>query len=106
MDLILDRMANRGMDGVGIWKGGCYPHHIDHYALQVLVKGALQSQVEQQLQTKNPNLPLEEIRTISRREVLAERGRIMGELTARYLQGLGIDAWDGLPEMPYPLPAQ
>ena len=46
MDLMLDRMANRGMDGVGIWKGGCYPHHLDHYALHVLVKGISQSEVE------------------------------------------------------------
>ena len=95
MDLILDRMANRGMDGVGIWKGGCYPHHMDHYALHVLVKGTLQSQVEQRLQTENPNGSLEEIRTVSRREILAERGRIMEELTTQYLQGLEIDAWDG-----------
>ena len=49
MDLMLDRMANRGMDGVGIWKGGCYPDHMDHYALHVLVKGILQSQVEQEI---------------------------------------------------------
>jgi glutamate synthase domain-containing protein 2 len=37
MDQMLDRMANRGMDGVGIWKGGCYPEHMDHYALHVLI---------------------------------------------------------------------
>ena len=48
MDLMLDQMANRGMDGVGIWKGGCYSHHMDHYALHVLVKGTLQSQVEEE----------------------------------------------------------
>ena len=46
MDLMLDRMANRGMDGVGIWKGGCYPLHLDHYALHLLVKGILQEDVE------------------------------------------------------------
>ena len=70
MDLMLDRMANRGMDGVGIWKGGCYPQHLDHYALHVLVKGMLQSEVEQDYQARDPNGGPDEIRQRARQEVL------------------------------------
>ena len=54
MDLMLDQMANRGMDGVGIWKGGCYSHHMDHYAFHVLVKGTLQAEVEEKLRAGSP----------------------------------------------------
>ena len=70
MNLMLDRMANRGMDGVGIWKGGCYPHRMDHYAFQVLVKGTLQSAVEQDILAKQPGLDQEEIRQRARQESL------------------------------------
>ncbi|MDP2969247.1 MAG: glutamate synthase-related protein, partial [Deltaproteobacteria bacterium] len=66
MDLMLDRMANRGMDGVGIWKGGCYPDHMEHYALHVLVKGILQSQVEQEYASRKPDLDPKEIRRKAR----------------------------------------
>ncbi len=95
MDLILDRMANRGMDGVGIWKGGCYPHHMDHYALHVLVKGVLQSQVEQEFLMKRPDMGSTEIRRKAREEVLAERRRIMQQIQGQYFTGLWVNDFDG-----------
>ncbi len=95
MDLMLDRMANRGMDGVGIWKGGCYPHHMDHYALHVLVKGTLQSQVEQEYTTREPDIDPEEIRRRARQEILAGRRRIMQEIMEQYFKGLELDGFDG-----------
>ena len=95
MDLMLDRMANRGMDGVGIWKGGCYPHHMDHYALHVLVKGILQSQVEQEYTTREPDVDPEEIRRRARQEILARRRRMMQEILEKYFKGLELDGFDG-----------
>jgi glutamate synthase domain-containing protein 2/FAD/FMN-containing dehydrogenase/ferredoxin len=56
MDLMLDQMANRGMDGVGIWKGGCYPSHINHYAFHILIKGLLQPQAEEKISAEHPGL--------------------------------------------------
>jgi len=95
MDLMLDRMANRGMDGVGIWKGGCYPHHMDHYALHVLVKDILQSQVEQEHTTGEPEVDPEEIRRRARQEILARRCRMMQEILEKYFKGLELDGFDG-----------
>jgi glutamate synthase domain-containing protein 2/FAD/FMN-containing dehydrogenase/glutamate synthase domain-containing protein 3/ferredoxin len=106
MDLMLDRMANRGMDGVGIWKGGCYPLHMDQYAIHVLVKGMLQSQVEQELTTKEPDIAPEEIRRRARQMTLAARRRILQEIVEHYFNGLLIDEFDGDPEkcrVPYRL---
>ncbi|NTV00681.1 MAG: hypothetical protein HGA55_06125, partial [Methanoregulaceae archaeon] len=94
MDLMLDRMANRGMDGVGIWKGGCYPHHMDHYALHVLIKGTLQLQVEEESIAKHPEITLEEVRRSARQEILASRRGIMQEILDRYLKGLHIEDFD------------
>jgi len=98
MDLMLDRMGNRGMDGVGIWKGGCYPEHIDHYALHVLVKGVLQSQVEQEYASREPDLDPVEICRRARREVLAKRCQIMKEIIDRYFVGLEVVDFGGDPE--------
>ncbi len=95
MDLMLDRMANRGMDGVGIWKGGCYPHRMDHYALHVLVKGVLQSNAEQKFLTKHPDMGFTEVRTKTREEILAERRRIMHQIYSQYFIGLWVDDFDG-----------
>jgi glutamate synthase domain-containing protein 2/FAD/FMN-containing dehydrogenase/glutamate synthase domain-containing protein 3/ferredoxin/glutamate synthase domain-containing protein 1 len=95
MDLMLDRMANRGMDGVGIWKGGCYPHHMDHYALHVLVKGTLQSQVEQEYTNREPDIDPEEIRRRSRQTVLSGRRRIMQEILEQYFKDLEIEGSSG-----------
>jgi glutamate synthase domain-containing protein 2/FAD/FMN-containing dehydrogenase/ferredoxin/glutamate synthase domain-containing protein 3 len=95
MDLILDRMANRGMDGVGIWKGGCYARHMDHYALQVLVKGVLQSQVEQEIETRNPGGSPEEVRKKARQDILGTRRALMKQFHAQYLTGLDIEGFEG-----------
>ena len=95
MNLILDRMANRGMDGVGIWKGGCYPHRIDHYAFQVMVKGTLQSAVEHDLAVKHPGLDQEEIRRMARNQILPQRYRVMQEIIEHYFKGLQLDDFDG-----------
>jgi glutamate synthase domain-containing protein 2/FAD/FMN-containing dehydrogenase/glutamate synthase domain-containing protein 3/ferredoxin len=95
MDLMLDRMANRGMDGVGIWKGGCYPLHMDQYALHILVKGILQSELEQEYRSKNPDLDSVEIRRRARQEVLAKRCSIMKEIFDQYFEGLELDGFDG-----------
>ncbi len=95
MDLMLDRMGNRGMDGVGIWKGGCYPLHMDHYALHVLVKGALQSDVEQEYASREPDLDPGEIRRRARQEVLAKRRHIMKEIFDRYCAGVELDGFNG-----------
>jgi glutamate synthase domain-containing protein 2/FAD/FMN-containing dehydrogenase/glutamate synthase domain-containing protein 3/glutamate synthase domain-containing protein 1/ferredoxin len=106
MDLMLDRMANRGMDGVGIWKGGCYPLHMDHYALHILVKGTPQSQVEQEYANREPDIDSEEIRRGSRQTVLSNRHRIMQEILHQYLEGLEIEGFEGDPEkcrIPYRL---
>jgi glutamate synthase domain-containing protein 2/ferredoxin/glutamate synthase domain-containing protein 3/glutamate synthase domain-containing protein 1 len=106
MDLMLDRMANRGMDGVGIWKGGCYPLHQDQYALHVLIKGILQSDIEQKTVSRNSESDPAEIRRRARQEVLAQRRRIMKEVCDRYFKGLELDGFDGDPEkcrIPYRL---
>ncbi len=95
MDLMLDRMANRGMDGVGIWKGGCYPFRMDHYALHILVKGMLQSQVEQDYASREPDIDPEEIRRKSRQIVLSNRCRIMQEILQQYLKDLDIEGFEG-----------
>jgi glutamate synthase domain-containing protein 2/FAD/FMN-containing dehydrogenase/glutamate synthase domain-containing protein 3/ferredoxin len=95
MDLMLDRMANRGMDGVGIWKGGCYSHRMDHYALHVLIKGVLQTNIEQDVMAREPGLEPEEIRRRARREILAERRRIMQEILEQDFNGLQLDGFDG-----------
>jgi len=95
MDLMLDRMANRGMDGVGVWKGGCYPHHMDHYALHVLVKWVLQSQVEQEILIQHPNMGVTEIRRKARQQVLGQRRRIMEQIYSQYFTGLWVDNFDG-----------
>ncbi|MGD0917868.1 MAG: glutamate synthase-related protein [Thermodesulfobacteriota bacterium] len=95
MDLILDRMANRGMDGVGIWKGGCYPLHMDQYALHVLVKAVLQSDVEQEYTSREPDIDPVEIRRRARQEVLAKRRHIMKELSNQYFTGLELDDFNG-----------
>jgi glutamate synthase domain-containing protein 2/FAD/FMN-containing dehydrogenase/glutamate synthase domain-containing protein 3/ferredoxin len=91
MDLMLDRMANRGMDGVGIWKGGCYPHRMDHYALHVLIKGALQSQVEKEVAATHPDMNTEEIRRRARDKVLINRYGLMKEILKEYFNGLELD---------------
>ncbi len=98
MDLMLDRMGNRGMDGVGIWKGGCYPLRMDHYALHVLVKGILQSDVEQEYRFREPVLAPAELRRRARQEVLAKRRHIMKEIIDRYFTGLELDDFNGDPE--------
>jgi len=95
MDLMLDRMVNRGMDGVGIWKGGCYPHHMDHYALHVLVKGILQSQVEQEYAIREPDIDPQEIRRWARQEILARRRLIIQEILEHYFKGLEMEGLDG-----------
>jgi glutamate synthase domain-containing protein 2/FAD/FMN-containing dehydrogenase/ferredoxin/glutamate synthase domain-containing protein 1 len=95
MDLMLDRMANRGMDGVGIWKGGCYPHRMDHYALHVLVKGVLQSEVEHQLHVKHPDVGATETRIKAREEILAGRRQTMQQVYSQYFIGLLVDDFDG-----------
>jgi glutamate synthase domain-containing protein 1/glutamate synthase domain-containing protein 3 len=95
MDLMLDRMANRGMDGVGIWKGGCYPHHMDDYAIHVLVKGTLQSQIEQEYKLREPDIDPEEIRQWSRKTVLARRIRIIQEICEKYFKGLELHGFEG-----------
>jgi glutamate synthase domain-containing protein 2/FAD/FMN-containing dehydrogenase/glutamate synthase domain-containing protein 3/ferredoxin len=95
MDLILDRMANRGMDGVGIWKGGCYPHHLDHYALHVMVKGILQSQVEQEDTLREPDIDPKDIQRWARQKTLSTRRQIMREIMERYFKGLELDGFEG-----------
>ena len=95
MDLILDRMANRGMDGVGIWKGGCYARHMNHYAFHILVKGVLQSQVEEELLIRHPELGFTEIRRKAREKILAERRRIMHQINSEYFTGLRLDDFNG-----------
>ena len=95
MDLMLDRMANRGMDGVGIWKGGCYPHHLDHYAIHLLVKDILQSRIEEGYAVREPDLDPELIRRKARQEILARRKRVTGEILEKYFKGLELEAFDG-----------
>ena len=91
MDLMLDQMANRGMDGVGIWKGGCYSHHMDHYGFHVLVKGRLQSEVEEELLARNAGMEEGEVRRRARENVLTSRKQLMEELIGQYFKGLDVD---------------
>ncbi|HSR09873.1 MAG TPA: glutamate synthase-related protein, partial [Thermodesulfobacteriota bacterium] len=97
MDLMLDRMANRGMDGVGIWKGGCYPRNMGENAFHVLIKGKLQAEVEEEIAAKNPSLSEVEIRRRARAEVLGLRRQIMGEIREKYFQGLEFEGRTGDP---------
>ncbi|MCJ7784889.1 MAG: hypothetical protein MUP41_13230, partial [Desulfobacterales bacterium] len=80
MDLMLDRMANRGMDGVGIWKGGCYPLHLHHYALHLLVKGLFQQDVEAEHLAGDLGLHPRKIRQRAREKVLDVRMKMMKEI--------------------------
>ena len=95
MDLMLDRMANRGMDGVGIWKGGCYPHHMDHYALHILIKGVPQNQIEQEIMTNDPGMEPERVRQKARQEVLVLRRHLMEGIIDQYFKGLEVKDSDG-----------
>jgi glutamate synthase domain-containing protein 2/FAD/FMN-containing dehydrogenase/ferredoxin len=95
MDLMLDRMANRGMDGVGIWKGGCYPLHLDQYALHVLVKGITQEDVEAEHLAQDLGLHPGKIRQRAREEVLTARLGIMKEVSEKYFKGLEVADDDG-----------
>jgi glutamate synthase domain-containing protein 2/FAD/FMN-containing dehydrogenase/ferredoxin/glutamate synthase domain-containing protein 3 len=95
MDLMLDRMANRGMDGVGIWKGGCYPEYIDHYALHVLIKGPLQHPLEEEAALKDPGMDSEEIQRTARKKILISRLRILQDVLKQYLNGLHIEDFNG-----------
>ncbi len=88
MDLMLDRMANRGMDGVGIWKGGCYPKYPDHYALHLLIKGIQQDEVEAGYLSQNLGLHPKKLRQRARERVLAIRMEIAREIQERYFKGL------------------
>jgi glutamate synthase domain-containing protein 2/FAD/FMN-containing dehydrogenase/glutamate synthase domain-containing protein 3/ferredoxin len=91
MDLMLDRMANRGMDGVGIWKGGCYPHHLDHYALHLLVKGIFQDDVEAEHLARDLGLHPRKVRQRARERVLGVRLEIVGQIMEKYFKGLEVD---------------
>ena len=95
MDLMLDRMANRGMDGVGIWKGGCYPDRMDHYALHILVKGMFQDEVEERHLAADLNLYPSMIQPRARQEVLEYRRQVMKEIVERYFKGLELTGFDG-----------
>ena len=95
MDLMLDRMANRGMDGVGIWKGGCYPSMMDHYALHLLVKGIFQDDVEAEHLASDLSLHPRKMRQRAREKVLGVRLEIMKEIMERYFKGLEVDDYKG-----------
>jgi len=95
MDLMLDRMANRGMDGVGIWKGGCYPLHLHHYALHLLVKGLFQQDVEAEHLAGDLGLHPRKIRQRAREKVLDVRMKMMKEIFDKYFMGLDVDKYDG-----------
>ena len=90
MDLMLDRMANRGMDGVGIWKGGCYPHRLDHYAFHLLVKGIFQENVEAEHLACDLGLHPRKMRQRAREKVLAVRIEILKEIVEKYFKGLEV----------------
>ena len=95
MDLMLDRMANRGMDGVGIWKGGCYPHHLNQYALHLLVKGISQEDIEAEHLARDLGLHPRKIRQRAREKVLDVRLKMMKEIIEKYFIGLDVDGYDG-----------
>src|SRR4030043_426680 len=95
MDLMLARMANRGMDGVGIWKGGCYPRHMDHYALHLLVKGIFQDDVEAEHLARDLGLHPRKVRQRARERVLGVRLEIVKEIMEKYFKGLEVDDGDG-----------
>jgi glutamate synthase domain-containing protein 2/FAD/FMN-containing dehydrogenase/glutamate synthase domain-containing protein 3/ferredoxin len=97
MDLMLDRMANRGMDGVGIWKGGCYPHHLDHYALHLLVKGIFQDDVEAEHLARDLGLHPRKVRQRARERVLGTRLEIVKRIVEKYFKGLEVD--DGVGDL-------
>ena len=95
MDLMLDRMANRGMDGVGIWKGGCYPLHLNHYALHLLVKGILQDDVEAEHLARDLGQHPRKIRQKARRKVLDVRLKMMQKIIEKHFKGLEVDDYNG-----------
>jgi len=88
-------MANRGMDGVGIWKGGCYPHRLDHYALHLLVKGIFQDDVEAEHLARDLGLHPRKIRQRAREKVLAARMEILKGIMEKYFKGLEVAEYDG-----------
>lgn len=95
MDLMLDRMANRGMDGVGIWMGGCYPHRMDHYALHLLIKGISQARIEEDYINREPDIDPLEIRKRARQITLTIRLQLLARVMERYFHGLEVDGFDG-----------
>ncbi|OQX94429.1 hypothetical protein B6I21_09445, partial [candidate division KSB1 bacterium 4572_119] len=49
LDQTVQSMRNRGMDGVGIAKTLCFPGNPDDYAYRIMVKGVLQTDIENEL---------------------------------------------------------
>jgi len=70
MDLMLGRMANRGMDGLESGREGVIPSGLNHYALHVLVKGSSRTRSKQEHLSSNLGLYAGEIRPRVRKEVL------------------------------------
>lgn len=77
LDKALTSMRNRGMDGVGIGKTLCYPEHPEDYAFRLMVKGVLQSDIEEGGALTDPRE--------SRKLVINERSRLATEILNIFL---------------------
>lgn len=79
LDLTLQSMRNRGMDGVGIAKTLCFPDHANEYAFRVMVKGMLQKTVESSMEAA-PDLKFK-----SREKILKHRIALMKIIKSIFL---------------------
>jgi len=89
LDEGLNSMRNRGMDGVGIAKTLCFPHHAEEYAFRIMVKGVWQKNVELELQAlwTDEKRPFSEtqLRQEARKQVIERRINLMKKIKAVFL---------------------
>ncbi len=89
LDSALDAMRNRGMDGVGIAKTLCFPDHPDAYAYSIMVKGILQTEIEENLRLQwnitGAKYSEDELRREARKLTLYRRNDLMAKIKKVFL---------------------
>ncbi|RMD96390.1 MAG: hypothetical protein D6814_11495, partial [Calditrichaeota bacterium] len=86
LDQTLHAMKNRGMDGVGVGKTLCFPDHPEDYAYRIMVKGMLQVEIEQRLQSNgNGMADVSIIRRQAREQLLRYRCELAEKIREVFL---------------------
>jgi len=87
LDQALHSMKNRGMDGVGVGKTLCFPEYPDHYAYSLMVKGILQTEMEQRLSgDEDCSSDSADLRTRARKELLSYRQNLAETIRQVFLE--------------------